>query len=222
MVRTVWLQPRTRPPTLLVLEIPGLELFTALALPEQIQSQIVRLDPWVRARLPIFIGPARFINNTGGTIASLSVSYTGEQWRSGGCSPTPCTTAAQTVDFQYQVANAGVISDANAPTTNWLDHDPLDFTSPTPGTSSAATLDGNAAANRAALVSTITVTVNPGQEVWLRWKDINHAGNDHGLAIDDLSVTANGPADTAPTVISTTPANGATNVPVNSTVAIKL
>jgi predicted extracellular nuclease len=134
----------------------------------------------------------KLTNNTGSTITSLAISYTGEEWRQGGCTTPPCTPLAQTVDFQYQVANAGVITDANAPTTGWLDHDPLDFTSPQPGTSTAAAIDGNAAANRTALSSTITVTVNNGQEVWLRWKDINHANNDHGLAIDDFSVTPNG------------------------------
>ena len=134
----------------------------------------------------------RLINNTGSTIASLDISFVGEQWRAGGCTPLPCTPAAQTADLQYQVANAGVITDANAPTTGWLDHDALDFTSPVTGTSTAAALDGNAAANRTALSSTITVTVNPGQEVWLRWRDVNHANNDHGLSIDEFSVTPQG------------------------------
>jgi predicted extracellular nuclease len=134
----------------------------------------------------------KLVNNTGATITSLNISYVGEQWRAGGCSPTPCTPLAQKLDFQYQVASAGTITDANTPTTNWLDHDPLDFTSPVPGTSTAAALDGNAAANRTALSATITITVNNGQEVWLRWKDINDANNDHGLAIDDVSVTPNG------------------------------
>jgi uncharacterized protein len=137
-------------------------------------------------------------NNTGSTITSLDVSYIGEQWRQGGCSPTPCTPLAQKLDFQYQVANAGIITDANTPTTNWLDHDALDFTSPQIGTSTAAAIDGNAAANRTALSSTINVTVNIGQEIWLRWKDINDAGNDHGLAIDDFSVTPQGTGTTTP------------------------
>lgn len=127
-------------------------------------------------------------NDTGSTITSLDVSYMGEQWRAGGCT-TPCTPAAQTVDFQYQVTNAGLFTDANSPTTGWLDQDPLDFTSPTVGTSTAATLDGNAAANRTNLSSTISVNVAAGQEVWLRWKDINHPSNDHGLSIDNFSVT---------------------------------
>ena len=130
-------------------------------------------------------------NNTGSTITSLDVSYVGEQWRQGGCT-APCTPLAQTADFQYQVANAGVITDANAPTTGWVDHNPLDFTSPSPGTSTPAAIDGNAAANRTALSSTITVSVAPGQDIWLRWVDINHASNDHGLSIDDFSVTPQG------------------------------
>lgn len=138
----------------------------------------------------------KLTNNTGQTITSLLVSYNGEQWRQGGCTPTPCTPASQKLDFQYQVANAGVITDSNTPSTGWVDQDPLDFTSPAPGTSTAAALDGNAAANRTALSSTITVTVNDGQEVWLRWKDTNDANNDHGLGIDDVSVTANGGAVT--------------------------
>ncbi len=117
----------------------------------------------------------KLTNDTGSTITSLNVSFTGEQWRQGGCTPTPCSVSAQTVDFQYQVANAGVITDANTPTTGWLDHDALDFTSPAPGTSTAAAIDGNAAANRTALASTITVSVAAGQDVLLRWKDLNHA-----------------------------------------------
>jgi predicted extracellular nuclease len=58
--------------------------------------------------------------------------------------------------------------------------------------SAAATLNGNDPANRLAKSDTITVTVGVGQEIWIRWKDTNDAGNDHGLAIDDLSVTAHG------------------------------
>lgn len=134
----------------------------------------------------------KLTNNTGSTITSLDISFNGEQWRQGGCAPTPCTPAAQKLDFQYQVAGAGVITDANTPTTGWVDHDPLDFTTPQPGTSTAAAIDGNAAANRTALSATVNVIVSPGQEIWLRWMDVNDANNDHGLAIDDVSVTPQG------------------------------
>ena len=138
----------------------------------------------------IFYG-ARFINNTGNTITSLDVSYVGEQWRTGGSS-TATPSVAQTADFQYQVANAGVITAINTPSTGWVNHDTLDFTSPIFGTTVGAALDGNAAANRTAKSSSIPLTVAPGQEVWLRWSDIDHPNNDHGLAVDDLTVIANG------------------------------
>jgi hypothetical protein len=50
-------------------------------------------------------------NNTGTAITSVDVSFVGEQWRNGG------NLTAQQVEFQYQVANTGVIVDANEPTT---------------------------------------------------------------------------------------------------------
>jgi endonuclease G len=162
----------------------------------------------------------KLANNTGATITSLTVNYNGEQWRNGGAT-SPAVALAQTVEFQYQVANAGTITSVNSPATGWVDHNALDFTSPTFGTSTATALDGNAAANRTAKSSTITVSIAPGQEVWLRWVDVDHAGNDHGLAIDDLEMTAGGaPVDAAPTVTTTSPANGDTNVAVNSAIAV--
>jgi hypothetical protein len=158
---------------------------------------------------------ARLTNNTGATITSLDISYVGEQWRNGG------NTTAHTLTFQYQVANTGVVTGANAPTTGWTTFSALSFTGPI-ATATAAALDGNAAANRTAISATLTVTVNAGQEIWLRWQDPDDTGSDHGLAIDDFSVTANGnpPADTAPTVNSTSPANSASNVAVDSHVVI--
>src|SRR5215204_2510830 len=142
----------------------------------------------------------RLVNNTGATITSLDISFVGEQWRNGGSATSGVLSVAQTVDFQYQVANPGVVTDANVPvTTGWVDYNLLDFTSPKFGTNAGAALDGNLAANRVPLASTLTVTVNPGQEIWLRWLDINHADNDHGMAIDDFSVTANGAGTPTPT-----------------------
>src|SRR5438046_4068908 len=83
----------------------------------------------------------RLTNNTGTTITSLAISYVGEQWRNGG------NTAAHSLTFQYQVANAGVITGANAPTTGWTTIAHLHF--PVPITAAtAATPDGNATPHR--------------------------------------------------------------------------
>jgi uncharacterized protein len=131
----------------------------------------------------------KLTNNTGSTITSLDIDYIGEQWRNGG------NTSAQQLDFQYQVASPGTITDANAPSTGWTDFNTLDFVSPTVGATAVA-LDGNTAANQTAKSANLPVTVSGGQEIWLRWMDTNDAGNDHGLAIDDFSVTANGGSET--------------------------
>ena len=125
----------------------------------------------------------RLTNNTGGTISSLDISYAGEQWRNGG------NTTAHTLTFQYQVASPGVITGANAPSAGWTTAAALSFTGPI-AAATAAALDGNAPSNRVLKAATLTVTVNAGQEIWLRWQDPDDAGNDHGLAIDDFSVTA--------------------------------
>ena len=157
---------------------------------------------------------ARLTNSTGGTITSLAISYVGEQWRNGG------NTAAHTLTFQYQVADPGVITGANAPATGWTTVPALSFTGPV-ATATASALDGNAAANRTAISASLAVTAGNGQEIWIRWQDPDDSGSDHGLAIDDLSVTATAsPGDSAPAVGATTPANAATNVPVDSAIVI--
>ena len=157
---------------------------------------------------------ARLTNDTGATITSLDISYVGEQWRNGG------NTAAHALIFEYQVANPGSVTDANIPASGWTPHAPLSFTGPVTG-ASAATLDGNSAPNRVAVSGTLSITANPGQEIWLRWQDPNDVGNDHGLAIDDFSVTPHGVSgDNAPAVTTTTPINGASNVPISSTIVI--
>jgi DNA/RNA endonuclease G (NUC1) len=150
-----------------------------------------------------------FQNNTGGTITSLAVSYVGEQWRLGATG----RTVAERMDFQYST-NATSLT-----TGTWIDVNALDFNPPIT-TGATGLLDGNAGPNRIALSSTITgLSIGNGTSFWIRWTDVDATGSDDGLAVDDFSLTASG-GDSAPTVNSTTPANGATNVPVNSTVVV--
>jgi predicted extracellular nuclease len=125
-----------------------------------------------------FLWGARFFNDTGSTISTLSINYAGEQWRNS-------AAAAQTVDFQYQLGatslNAG----------SWTDFNPLDFTSPVMG-GTAGALNGNLSTNRTILSGSLSgLSLAAGQEIWLRWSDSNHTGNDHGLAIDDVQVSIN-------------------------------
>jgi hypothetical protein len=129
---------------------------------------------------------AEFANGTGATINALEISYTGEQWRLG------TTGRSDRIDFQFSM-------DANSLGTGiWADHDPLDFSSPvTTGTPGA--LDGNSAANRLMLTSTITgLNISPGDLFWIRWMDLDAAFSDDGLAVDDFSLTASGNAAPVP------------------------
>jgi len=121
---------------------------------------------------------ASFINNTGSTITSLEITYTGEQWRLG------TAGRADRIDFQYSL-------DATSLNTGtWTDVNALDFNSP--NTTTTGALDGNAAANRTFLSSTITgLSIAPGATFWIRWADFNASGADDGLAVDDFLLTAN-------------------------------
>ncbi|MEO6167762.1 MAG: putative metal-binding motif-containing protein, partial [Chitinophagales bacterium] len=118
----------------------------------------------------------KITNGTAQTLTSISVSYTGEQWRNGGGG------ISNKLDFAYQV-NATSIS-----TGSWTDVNSLDFTSLI-NTGGIAVLDGNLPANRTALSATFAISLAPGAALWLRWSDVDDTGADHGLGVDDLSAT---------------------------------
>jgi len=125
-----------------------------------------------------------FQNDTLNAVDTLTIGYTGEQWRNGG------NTAAQALAFSYQIFTtpfSGPVSDANA---GWTTFGSLNFVSPITG-ATAATLDGNLSANRTVIAPIVLtgVTLNPGEQIFLRWQDLDDSGNDHGLALDDLSVS---------------------------------
>lgn len=119
----------------------------------------------------------RLKNNTGADITSITVTWSGEQWRKD-------NIVNQALTFDYQ--KAATITDLIS--GSWTNVPALTFTSPII-TSGASALDGNATANRTSSISTtITVSVLAGEEVMLRWVDLNDSGNDHYLAIDDVTV----------------------------------
>lgn len=122
---------------------------------------------------------ACFSNNTGGTLGSFTVAYTGEQWRLG--------TAARTdrMDFQYSLDATSLA------TGTWTDVDTLDFT--TPNTATTGAKDGNAAANRTAITGTVnTAGIANGATFCIRWNDIDASSADDGLSVDDFSLTVGG------------------------------
>jgi uncharacterized protein len=134
--------------------------------------------------IPVF--GALFTNNTGQTITSLEIAYTGEQWRVG------TLGRLDRVDFQYS------LDATSLGTGTWVDVDALDFVAPTT-TGSVGALDGEASANRTMLAGVITgLSVSPGATFRIRWTDLNAAGADDGLAAEDFTLIPHGGG--APTV----------------------
>lgn len=124
-------------------------------------------------------------NNSGSTYSSFTLEFAGEQWRNGG------NTTAQKMVLEYGFrATFGAVSWTPGGAS-------FDFTSPIHAATTAA-LDGNATGNRTTgLGGTISSTWNSGDTLWIRWIENNDAGNDHGLAIDDFSITATAVPETA-------------------------
>lgn len=126
--------------------------------------------------IPLF--GANFTNVTGSTIASLAIAYAGEEWRLG--------TAGRTdaINFEYST-NA-----TNLTTGTWIGVTALDFT--TPDTVTTGAKNGNAAADRTVISSTIAgLSIANGASFWIRWSDKDATGADDGLAVDDFSLTPN-------------------------------
>jgi len=125
--------------------------------------------------IPVF--GACFTNDTGTAITKLLIAYTGEQWRLGSAGRT------DELDFQYS-------TDATDLTTgNWTAVPALNFV--TLDTVTVGAKDGNAAAERSAITSTIApVGIATGATFWIRWVDTDASGADDGLAIDDFALTS--------------------------------
>ena len=124
----------------------------------------------------------RFTNDTGMTVTNLIVSFTGEQWR---CANTITNTLA----FSYQASGQPLTNADAADSQTWITFAALNFNSP--NISGGTALDGNLAANQLLLTNVVLsgVTVAPGQEIFLRWRDVDDTGSDAGLAIDNLTVS---------------------------------
>ncbi|MCY7410484.1 MAG: hypothetical protein LH473_09435, partial [Chitinophagales bacterium] len=147
---------------------------------------------------------AVFTNTTGSTVTSISISYTGEQWRLG------ATARVDRMDFQYST-NATSLT-----TGTWSDFDALDFTAPvTTGTVGA--LDGNAAANKTSKSGTISsLSIANGATLYIRWNDFNATGSDDGLSVDDFTATL---ISSGPGTYNFAWSNGATTEDISSIIA---
>ncbi len=121
-----------------------------------------------------------FTNNSGATLNGFTAGFDGEQWRNGG------NTAAQPMVLEYGFgASFTAVSSWIQPGGNF------DWASPV-ATVTAAAVDGNAAGRVTARGGAISTTWAPGDTLWIRWVERNDTGSDHGLAIDNFSLSVGG------------------------------
>ena len=123
-------------------------------------------------------------NVSGNVLPTITVSYTLEQWRNGG------NTTPNTITFWYKISTTPITLLNPGVNTGWTAVPALDAASPV-NTATGGLLDGNLPANRVS-VAAITIpglVLANGSYIMLKWSDPNHAGTDHGLAIDDLIVS---------------------------------
>ncbi len=136
-------------------------------------------------------------NNTGSTLTSFVLNFTGEQWRNGG------SNNVNTLSFAYKVG-ATTVDEA----TGYVANTAGNFTSQV-SSSTASALDGNNTANRAAVSVTITgISWANGAVLGLRWDDVNDAGSDDALAIDDWSFSASAGAVLPSVSLAISPVSG--------------
>lgn len=121
---------------------------------------------------------ARFTVSSTELLNSVTISYTGEQWRLG------ATGRADRLEFQFST-NASSLNSGT-----WANFSNLNFIAPVT-TGTTGLLNGNLAANRVAVSDTIVfgAPLGASSNLWIRWIDFNAAGADDGLGIDDFSIT---------------------------------
>ncbi|MEQ1905661.1 MAG: PEP-CTERM sorting domain-containing protein [Pirellulaceae bacterium] len=121
-----------------------------------------------------------FVNNTGATMTRFQVTFDGEQWRKA------VNAVQQTLTFDYNIGNGISINSAG-----YVPVSQLDFAGPVVGPPGGL-LNGNLPVNRVAGISFWVNGVNwlPGQQMKLRWSDVDDPGTEHGLGIDNFSFTA--------------------------------
>ena len=144
-------------------------------------------------------------NATGATVNALTLRFDGEQWRNGG------NATAQTMTLEYGIGTTF------ADVTTWTPAgSAFNWSSPVVGTSPAP-VDGNVAGRVTDVGGTLSgLGWANGATLWLRWVEVNDSGNDHGLAIDNVSLTAGGGADVF------TPPAGTTSGSSDASTAIAL
>lgn len=130
----------------------------------------------------VFLG-LHLINGTGKPVTRVTVSYRVELWRLS-------TTGRQATLSAAFLVGGERLTDED----EWTLIPGASFTTPRTeppgGPKEATNVDGNTPAYVTVFkdVALPSLTLAPGQSLWIRWFDVNNRGVDHGIALDDVEV----------------------------------
>lgn len=118
-----------------------------------------------------------FRNDNAEALSEVRIQFTGEQWRRGG--------GSNTITFDYRQSGTA-ITDSTTGTYTGVSALNITFL----GGANTNT-DGNSAVNQSVKDFTFTLAtpLATGDYVSFRFSDLNDAGNDAGIAIDNMTVT---------------------------------
>lgn len=138
-------------------------------------------------------------NTSGNIISSITVTYTLEQWRNGN------NTTPNVVTFWYRTSTSTISSLTPNNNTGWTQVSALSRQSPI-NTGTAGALDGNATANKSTLtnISIPSLSLANNSYIMLKWEDPDHTGTDHGLGIDDVTISWTTSSAPTPTITGAT------------------
>lgn len=134
----------------------------------------------------------RIANNTGTAITSIYIDYYGEQW-----TIAENQNNINVLTLEYQTGATVTSLTAGSWTATGCNFTQVWNSTQSAGLGGSAcggtsaqclALDGNAAANRTHIQGCITVTIPAGEEIMLRWSDVNDPANDHHMQIDDVMI----------------------------------
>ncbi len=123
-------------------------------------------------------------NTTDRAIQAVDLSYVGEQWR------TSNSTAGQhIVSFYYAISSSkNGFKPGPKATEGWVEVPEMKFYGPK-YFMAGGPHNGNLPENRQLLQTSLPLDIPAGYYLMLRWKDADDLEADHGLAIDDVSIT---------------------------------
>ncbi|WP_333879129.1 beta strand repeat-containing protein, partial [Flavobacterium sp.] len=147
-------------------------------------------------------------NTSGNTITDIKVTYTLEEWRLGATG-----VSAQPITVYYKISSSAITALNPNSNSTWTQVAGLTLNSPV-NTGTVGALNGNLTANRvtATNVAIPSLSLANDDYIMIKWEDPDHTGTDHGLSIDDVTISWTvAPSTVAPTVTNTTVASITSN-----------